>query len=52
MSQLKIAQGMTDELLGVIHKYDKSLPLVSVLGVLEIVKLQLVQEHMEDEDAE
>ena len=52
MTPLKLAQGLTNELLGVIHKYDESMPFVSVLGVLEIVKLQLVQEHMEDEDAE
>lgn len=45
MTPLKLAQGLTNELLDVIHKYDDSMPLVSVLGVLEIVKQQLIQEH-------
>lgn len=50
MNPLKLAQGLTDELLAVIHKYDESMPLVSVLGVLEVVKQQLFQEHVEDVD--
>ena len=50
MTPLKLAQGLTDELLDVIHEYDDSIPLVSVLGVLEIVKLQLIQEHMDEDD--
>jgi hypothetical protein len=50
MTPLKLAQGLTDELLEVIHKYDESMPLVSVLGVLRLIETQLIQEHMEDDD--
>ena len=52
MSQLKLAQGLTDELLEVIYKYHEAMPVVTVLGVLEVIKTQLILEHteMEDED--
>lgn len=52
MSQLKLAQGLTDELLEVIYKYHETMPVVTVLGVLEVIKTQLIMEHteMEDED--
>lgn len=52
MTPLKLAQGLTDELLDVIYKYHDTMPLVSVLGVLEVIKTQLIMEHteMQDED--
>jgi len=50
MSQGSLAQGLTDEILVVIHKYDESMYLATVLGVLEIVKAQLLEDHKGDED--
>ena len=52
MTPLKLAQGLTDELLEVIYKYHETMPVVTVLGVLEVIKTQLIMEHtdMEDED--
>ena len=50
MTPLKLAEGLTDELLEVIHRYDESMPLVSVLGVLDVVKMQLLWHHFEDDD--
>lgn len=47
-----IAQGLVDEVLAVLHKYDESVLLPTVLGCLDIVKMQLLQEHMEEEDDE
>lgn len=47
-----LAQGLTDELLAVIHKYDETMVLPTVLGCLEIVKHQLILEHVEDDDDE
>jgi hypothetical protein len=47
---LKLAQGMTDDILEVIHKYDESMPLATALGVLEIVKQQLIQDANEDDE--
>lgn len=50
MTPLKLAEGLTDELLEVIQRYDESMPLVSVLGVLDVVKMQLLWSHFEDDD--
>lgn len=52
MTPLKLAQGLTDEILNVIYKYHETMPVVTVLGVLEVIKTQLIMEHteMEDED--
>ena len=52
MTPLKLAQGLTDELLDVVYKYHETMPLVTVLGVLEVIKHQLIQEHMDEEDDE
>jgi septum formation topological specificity factor MinE len=51
-SQTALAQGMTDEILEVIYKYHESVPLVLALGVLEVVKQQLIGEHTETEEDE
>ncbi len=51
-SQTALAQGMTDEILEVIYKYHESVPLVLALGVLEVVKHQLIGEHTETEEDE
>jgi hypothetical protein len=48
----ELAQGLVDEILTVIHKYDDSVLLPTVLGCMDIVKLQLLQEHMEEDDDE
>jgi hypothetical protein len=45
-----IAQGIVDEVLALLHKYDESVLLPTVLGCMDIVKLQLLQEHMEEDD--
>ena len=46
--QGKLAQGLTDEMLALIHQYDESLYLATVLGVLEIVKAQLITDHLDE----
>ncbi len=50
MTPLKLAQGLTDELLGVIYKYHETMPLATAIGVLEIVKAQPIAHHLEAED--
>jgi hypothetical protein len=52
LSQGKLADGMVQELLEVIYKYEDAMILPTVLGILDIVKVQLVQEHLEDEEDE
>ena len=49
LNQGQLSQGLTDEILELIHKYDGSLYLPTVLGALELVKLQLIVEGAEDE---
>jgi hypothetical protein len=45
-----LAQGLVDELLATIYKYEETMVLPTVLGCLEIVKHQLISEHMEEDD--
>jgi hypothetical protein len=48
LSQGKLADGLLGELLAVIYKYEETMILPTVLGILDIVKVQLLQEHMEE----
>jgi hypothetical protein len=50
LSQGKLADGLVDDLLEAIHKYDESLYMSTVIGVLELVKQQLIQESLEKEN--
>jgi hypothetical protein len=45
-----LAQGLVDELLEVIHKYDETMVLPTVLGCLDLVKQQLILDHMEEDE--
>lgn len=45
-----LAEGLVDELLAVIHKYDETMILPTALGCLDLVKLQLIQDQMEDDE--
>ena len=46
VNQGQLAGGLVDELLEVIHKYDETLYTSTVIGVLELVKQQLINEAM------
>lgn len=48
LNQGKVAQGLVDDLLDKIHKYDDTLYMSTVIGVLEIVKQQLINDSLED----
>jgi hypothetical protein len=50
LNQGKLAGGLVDEMLKLIHKYDESLYLPTVLGCLDLVKAQLIQEHQDEDD--
>ena len=50
LNQGKLAGGLVDELLEVIHKYDETLYMATVIGCLELVKQQLINDSVEDED--
>lgn len=50
MSALALAEGMAQEIKDVIYKYHESMPLATALGVLEIVKAELIQEHQQGDE--
>ena len=50
LNQGKVAQGLVDDLLETIHKYDDTLYMCTVIGALELVKQELINEAMEDAD--
>jgi hypothetical protein len=49
LSQGKLADGLVDDLLEAIHKYDESLYMATVIGVLELVKQQLIMDAVEND---
>ena len=49
-NQGKLADALLKELLEVIHRYDESMYMVTVLGVLRLVEVQLIEDHEEDEE--
>ena len=50
INQGKVAGGLVDEMLELIHKYDESLYMSTVIGCLELVKQQLINDCMENDD--
>jgi len=50
LSQGKLADGLVTDLLEAIHKYDETLYMATVIGVLELVKQQLIAESLENDD--
>jgi hypothetical protein len=50
LSQGKLADGLVDDLFEAIHKYDETLYMATVIGCLELVKQQLINESVENED--
>jgi len=50
LNQGKVAGGLVDEILELVHKYDESLYMATAIGCLELVKQQLINDSMEDAD--
>jgi hypothetical protein len=50
LNQGAVAQGLVDDLLDKIYKYDDTLYMSTVIGVLEIVKQQLINDSLEASD--
>ena len=48
LNQGAIAQGLVNELLEVIHKYDDTMYMSTAIGCLEIVKQQLIADSLEN----
>jgi hypothetical protein len=51
-NQGKLVDGLIDDLMKTIHKYDDALYMATVIGALEFVKLQLIEESREEDDDE
>ena len=51
LNQGKLAGGLVDELLDLIHKYDDTLYMSTVIGCLELVKQQLINENVEVDES-
>jgi hypothetical protein len=49
-NQGKLVDGLIEDLIQTIHKYDDSLYMATVIGALEFVKLQLIEESKERDD--
>jgi hypothetical protein len=50
LNQGKLADGLVDELLEVVHKYDESLYMSTAIGCLELVKQQLIMESVKSDE--
>ena len=50
LNQGKLAGGLVDELLEVVHRYDELLYMATVIGCLELVKQQLIMDSVESEE--
>jgi hypothetical protein len=50
LNQGNVAGGLVDELLELIHRYDESLYMSTVIGCLELVKQQLINDATENND--
>ena len=48
LNQGKLADGLVEDILEAIHKYDDSLYMSTVIGVLELVKHCLIQESIKE----
>jgi len=48
-SQGKLIDGLVEDLLEAIHKYDDTLYMATVIGALEFIKQQLINESIERE---
>ena len=50
LTQGKLADGLVEDILEAIHKYDETLYMATVIGVLELVKQQLINDSIEDDE--
>ena len=53
LNPMELASGLTEEILEVIYKYEEAIMLPTVLGVLDVIKFELIRDHivqMEEDD--
>ena len=49
-NQGKLADGLIDEMLELIHKYDETLYMATVIGCVELVRQQLINDAIGEDD--
>jgi hypothetical protein len=49
LSQQVMIEALYQEIIGVLGKFDEALPLASVVGVLEVIKYQLLNNTSEED---
>lgn len=50
LNQGELARGMFEEIMAVVNRYDEATYVPTVLGVLDLVKHQLLIDHLEDDE--
>lgn len=45
-----LSQGLVEEILKTIYKYEESITVATAIGCLEIAKMQILQSQMEEDD--
>jgi hypothetical protein len=50
LSQQVMIEALYQEIIGVLGKFDEALPLASVVGVLEVIKYQLLNNTSEEDE--
>lgn len=45
-----LAQGLVEEILNTVYKYEESMTVATAIGCLEIAKAHLLQEQSEEDD--
>jgi len=50
IDQGKIANGLVEELIEVIYRYDEAMYMATAIGCLELVKQQLINDSLENDD--
>ena len=47
-----LAKGLVDEIMKVVYKYEETMTVATAVGCLEIAKLQLIENQMQDDEDE
>lgn len=52
LNPMELASGMTDEILEVIYKYEEAIMLPTVLGILDVIKYDLIRSQWIESEEE
>ena len=52
MTQLALLKALAEEIYDAIDRYGEAIPLASAVGVLEVVKFELIKRHINEDNFE